>query len=59
MVQSVKRLISAQVISWFREFEPPLGLCALTAREPAWDPLFLSPFLSLTAPPLLALSLSK
>ena len=52
---SVRLLVSAQVmISRLRGFEPHVGLCADSA-EPARD----SPSpLSLSAPPLLALSLS-
>ena len=50
----VQLLVSAQVvISWFREFEPHIGLCA-GRSEPAWDSL--SP--SLSAPPPLMRSLS-
>ena len=49
VTQSVKcpLLISAQVmISWFREFQPHIGLCA-DSVEPAWDSLsllFLCPY---------------
>ena len=54
MAQSVKCLISAQVMNLtVRAFEPHVGVCA-DSREPALDPL--SPFLC--APPLHTLSLS-
>ena len=54
---SVRLLISAQVmISWFREFEPCIGLC-VDSGEPAWDSL--SPHLSLLLPLLCSLSQKK
>ena len=40
MVQSVKLLISAQVVSHTCELEPPFGLCA-DGMEPTWDSLSL------------------
>ena len=59
MAQSVERLTldsgSGHDLT-ARGFEPRLVLCADSA-EPAWDSLSLSPCLS--APPLLAISLSK
>ena len=57
MAQSIKRAtlgFSSGHDLMFHEFEPHLGICAHSA-EAAWDSF--SP--SLSAPPLLTLSLSK
>ena len=57
VAESVKRLTVAQVmISWFVSSSPALG-CVLTVRSP--EPALDSVSLSLSAPPLLSLSLSS